>query len=120
VKNKLRRAFGRLNHYNSLKLMEHLWGFTKKTLTLLLEKSGYRIVFMRDYAMGDAIFEPQSVLWYPTLAQGIKHSIKAKSWLPLGYAAVRQFDWLCSRLLGKGTGLAVLCQKSATQAEPQK
>jgi len=112
VKNKLRRAFGRLDHYNSLKLMEHLWGYTKQSIALLLEKSGYRIVFLRDYAMGDAIFEPQTVLWYPTLAQGLKSSIKARWWQPLGYAGVRQFDWLSSKLFRSGTGLAVLCQRT--------
>jgi 2-polyprenyl-3-methyl-5-hydroxy-6-metoxy-1,4-benzoquinol methylase len=112
-KNKLRRAFGRLDYYNSLKRMEHLWGYTKQSLKLLLEKSGYRVVFLSDYAMGDAIFEPQSVLWYPTLTQGLRHSIKARWWQPLGYAGVRQFDWLSSSLFGRGTGLAVLCQKSA-------
>lgn len=112
IKNKLRRAFGRFDYYNSLKRMEHLWGYTKKGLALLLEKSGYRVVFLRDYAMGDAIFEPQSVLWYPTFAQGVRHSIKARSWQPLAYAGVRQFDWFSSRLLGKGAGLSALCQKT--------
>lgn len=114
VKNKLRRPFGRLDQYNSLKLMEHLWGYTKKSLALLLEKRGYSVVFLGDYAMGDAIFEPQTVMWYPTFAEGVKASIKARWWQPLGYAGVRQFDSLASRLFGKGTGLAVLCQKNAT------
>lgn len=68
--------------------------------------------FLRDYAMGDAIFEPQTVLWYPTLAQGVIGSLKARWWQPLGYAGVREFDWLSSRLFGSGTGLAVLCQKN--------
>lgn len=112
VKNKLRRAFGRLDHYNSLKLMEHLWGYTKKSLALLLRKSGYSVVFLSDYAMGDAIFEPQTVLWYPTLTQGLRSSLKARWWQPLGYAGVREFDWLSSRIFGAGTGLAVLCRKN--------
>ena len=111
VKNKLRRAFGRLNYYNSLKRMEHLWGYTKKSLRLLLEKSGYRVVFLSDYAMGNTIFEPQSVLWYPTLARGLRYTITNRTWGPLMYAGVRAFDSIASGLWHKGTGLAVLCQK---------
>lgn len=111
IKNLLRRKFGRTDHYNSLKLMEHLWGYTKKSLGLLLDSAGYDIVFLTDYAMGDAIFEPQSTLWYPKLLDGLKSSIRMRWWQPLGYAGVRQFDWLSSRLLKRGTGLAVLCRK---------
>jgi 2-polyprenyl-3-methyl-5-hydroxy-6-metoxy-1,4-benzoquinol methylase len=111
LKNKARASFDRLNYYNSLKLREHLWGYTRKSLPLLLQKAGYRTVFLRDYAVGNAIFEPQSVLWYPTLRNGIRESLKQRNLRPLLYPGVRAFDAVSSALLRMGTGFAALCQK---------
>jgi SAM-dependent methyltransferase len=116
LKNKARKSFDRLNYYNSLKLMEHLWGYTRKSLPLLLRKAGYRVVFLRDYAVGNAIFEPQSVLWYPTLRSGLRESIRQKNLRPLLYPGVRAFDACSSTLLGMGTGFAALCQKVSGDA----
>lgn len=114
LKNRVRHRFQRSNYYNSLKLQEHLWGYTRKGLPLLLEKAGYRPIFVRDYAAGNAIFEPQSVLWYPTLRSGLRDTWKHRSWHPMLYPSVRAFDWLASGLFHRGTGLAVLGQKIAT------
>jgi 2-polyprenyl-3-methyl-5-hydroxy-6-metoxy-1,4-benzoquinol methylase len=111
LKNRTRRMFGRLNYYNSLKLEEHLWGFNKNSLPLLLMRGGYRTLMVRDYAAGNAIFEPESVLWYPTLASGFRYTIRNRTWGALMYAGVRAFDSIASGLFRKGTGLAVLCQK---------
>ncbi|MBI3652539.1 MAG: class I SAM-dependent methyltransferase [Acidobacteria bacterium] len=111
LKNRVRQRFDRANYYNSLKLQEHLWGYTRKGLPLLLEKAGYRTLFVRDYAAGNAIFEPQSVLWYATLRSGIRAAWKHRALQPLLYPSVRAFDALASRLLHQGTGLAALCQK---------
>jgi SAM-dependent methyltransferase len=111
LKNRARKMFGRLNYYNSLKLQEHLWGYNKTGLPMLLKRVGYRTVMVRDYAAGNAIFEPESVLWYPTLARGFRYSIAHRTWGPFMYASVGAFDSMASRLLHKGTGLAVLCQK---------
>lgn len=112
LKNRARKRFDRLNYYNSLKLLEHLWGYTRKSLPLLLWKAGYRTVFLKDYAVGNAIFEPQSVLWYPTLRSGIRESVKQRSLRPMLYPGVRAFDAASSALLRMGTGFAVLCQKN--------
>jgi 2-polyprenyl-3-methyl-5-hydroxy-6-metoxy-1,4-benzoquinol methylase len=111
VKNRMRKAYNRLNYYNSLKIKEHLWGYTRKGLPLMLEKAGYDITFFCDYASGNAIFEPQSVLWYPTLRQSARHLIKYKSWGAFLYSGVRIFDSLSSKLFHRGTGFAMLCQK---------
>jgi 2-polyprenyl-3-methyl-5-hydroxy-6-metoxy-1,4-benzoquinol methylase len=117
LKNRVRKRFARLNYYNSLKLKEHLWGYTRKGLPLLLRKAGYRTVFVQDYAAGNAIFEPQSVLWYQTLRRGIRDTLKYRALQPLLYPSVRAFDSLASRLFHRGTGLAALCQK-ITAIEP--
>jgi 2-polyprenyl-3-methyl-5-hydroxy-6-metoxy-1,4-benzoquinol methylase len=111
LKNGIRKSFNRMNYYNSLKLKEHLWGYTKKSLPILMNKAGYRIVFLRDYASGNAIFEPQSVLWYPSLAAGIKLSVKQRTFHHLLYPSARLIDSFFSTLLRRGTSLAALCQK---------
>jgi 2-polyprenyl-3-methyl-5-hydroxy-6-metoxy-1,4-benzoquinol methylase len=111
LKNRVRKAFNRLNFYNSLKLQEHLWGYTKKSLPLVLRKAGYRVLFFRDYAVGNVIFHPQTALWYPTLRDGFRQSLRYRRWHPLIYPSVRVFDSLSSKLFRMGTGLAVLCQK---------
>jgi 2-polyprenyl-3-methyl-5-hydroxy-6-metoxy-1,4-benzoquinol methylase len=111
LKNALRKKFNRMNFYNSLKLMEHLWGYNKRSLAIVLENAGYRIVFLRDYASGNAIFEPQSVLWYPTIRQGIERSFKHRSPRHLFYPSARILDGLLSSVFSSGTSLAALCQK---------
>jgi 2-polyprenyl-3-methyl-5-hydroxy-6-metoxy-1,4-benzoquinol methylase len=111
LKNSTRRMFNRLNYYNSLKLHEHLWGYNKNSLPKLLKRVGYRTVMVQDYSAGNAIFEPESVLWYPTLLNGLRYSMAGRTWGPLMYSSVRIFDLLASALWHKGTGLAVLCQK---------
>jgi SAM-dependent methyltransferase len=111
LKNRVRRRFERLDYYNSLKLREHLWGYTRKGLPILAKRAGYRTLFIRDYAAGDAIFEPQSALWYPTLRNGLRDTFRFRAWQPLRYPSVRAFDTLASRLFRRGTGLAALCQK---------
>jgi 2-polyprenyl-3-methyl-5-hydroxy-6-metoxy-1,4-benzoquinol methylase len=111
LKNRTRKSFNRMNYYNSLKLKEHLWGYTKKSLPILLKKAGYSVVFSRDYASGDAIFEPQSVLWYPTLTEGLKDCVRQRSLHFLIYPTARALDTLFSTLLRSGTSLAVLCRK---------
>jgi len=111
IKNRARKVFNRMNFYNSLKLHEHLWGYTKNGLSRLLERAGYRVLFLRDYAVGDAIFQPQTVLWYSSVREGIRQYIKTRNSILLVYPCVRIFDQVASRLFRKGTGLAVLCQK---------
>jgi 2-polyprenyl-3-methyl-5-hydroxy-6-metoxy-1,4-benzoquinol methylase len=117
LKNITRKIFGRSNYYNSLKLQEHLWGYNKNSLPMLLKNAGYRTVMVRDYAAGNAIFEPESVLWYPTLANGLRYSITHRAWGPFMYASVRAFDSIASGLWHKGTGLAALCQKQDSAHE---
>jgi 2-polyprenyl-3-methyl-5-hydroxy-6-metoxy-1,4-benzoquinol methylase len=111
LKNRARKSFDRLNYYNSLKLQEHLWGYNPKSLPMLLERAGYRTLLVQDYAAGNPIFEPQSVLWYPTLRNGMRDCLRQKAWRPLLYPGVRAFDSLASRWFHKGTGLAALGQK---------
>lgn len=117
LKNRTRKMFGRLNYYNSLKLREHLWGYNKNSLPMLLKKAGYRTLMVRDYAAGNATFEPESVLWYPTLASGLRHSITHRTSESLLYATVRAFDSIASAFWHKGTGLAVLCRKQESAGQ---
>lgn len=112
-KNAARGFFGRENFYNSLKITEHLWGYNKKSLPLLLAQAGYQVSFMADYAVGNVLFQPETLVWYPSLRHGFKQALKEINWRPLIYPVTRVLDQAFSLLMHRGTGLALLCQKTS-------
>ena len=67
IKNSLRLKYDRENFYNCLKEVEHLQGFTRKSLALLVERHGYRVVECSDYSLRDVQFQPENQSWYPRL-----------------------------------------------------
>ncbi len=111
VKNMLRKHFDRMNFYKSLKIKEHLSGFTADNLVLLLEKVGYSIVYCRDYALRDRLFQPETLLWYPSLATGIARSLRFRSAYPFLKSLIPPFDYMASTLTRSGTHLAVWARK---------
>lgn len=111
IKNRIRRAFGRMAFYNSLKLHEHLRGFTRRSLTFLLQKVGYRIILCRDYPMGSYIFQPETTLWYPPLNVAIRRSIKNRRIYDFLKGSIRMFDTMASLGFGRGMGLFALAKR---------
>jgi len=107
VKNLLRRRFGRMNFYKSLKVSEHLYGFSKTSLARLLETVGYRIILCADYPLRDPMFHHENLLWYPTLAGGLRTFIKDRLTYPFLKSLIPPFDQLASKLAGAGTHMAV-------------
>ena len=67
IKNSLRLKYDRENFYNCLKEVEHLQGFTRRSLALLVERHGYRVVECSDYSLRDVQFQPENQSWYPRL-----------------------------------------------------
>jgi hypothetical protein len=100
-----------MNYHNSLKIKEHLSGFTASNLVLLLEKVGYSVVYCRDYALRDRLFQPETLLWYPTLWMGIWVSLRSKSAYPFLRSLISPFDRAASVLARSGTHLAVCARK---------
>ena len=111
VKNMLRKQFDRMSFYKSLKIKEHLSGFTASNLVLLLEKVGYSTVYCRDYAFRDRLFQPETLLWYPTLTTGIARSLRFRTVYPFLKSLIPPFDAMASTLARSGTHLAVWARK---------
>ena len=111
IKNRIRRSFGRMAFYNSLKLDEHLRGYTRRSLTLLLKKAGYQIRLCQDYPMGNHLFQPETALWYPRLSLALRRSAQSKRTYDLLKGLIRVFDNCASWTLGRGMGLFALAEK---------
>jgi 2-polyprenyl-3-methyl-5-hydroxy-6-metoxy-1,4-benzoquinol methylase len=111
VKNHLRKAYDRMNFYKSLKLTEHLSGFTKTSLQLILRKVGYEVIRCEDYALRDPRFHHENLLWYPTLGRGLRSSIASRNSYAFLKSLIPPFDSIASRVGGRGTHLAVLARK---------
>lgn len=116
VKNALRRPFDRMNFYKSLKITEHLSGFTANSLAMLLGKVGYSVVFSRDYSVRDKLFQPENTLWYPTIAAGLRAAVKwngrpSLNPYPFLKSLIGVFDKAASTLAHSGTYLAVWARK---------
>jgi 2-polyprenyl-3-methyl-5-hydroxy-6-metoxy-1,4-benzoquinol methylase len=113
VKNLLRRRYGRTNYFNSLKIGEHLSGFTRRSLALALDAAGYRIVRCHDYPMRHRWLQPENLLWYPSLREGISRTMRDGSAYHVQKALIALFDRAASACAGMGTHLAVWAQKHA-------
>ncbi len=104
AKNLLRKRFNRTNFYNSLKLSEHLWGFTVRSLRKALESSGYRVLHCSDYSVRDHIYQPENATWYPSLSHGTRSALRGLHAFPFLKASIGTFDQGAS-FLGRGMGL---------------
>jgi cyclopropane fatty-acyl-phospholipid synthase-like methyltransferase len=111
VKNQLRRRYDRMNFYKSLKLNEHLHGFTKTSLQLILKQVGYEVMYCKDYPVRDPRFHHENLLWYPTLRQGLRNLVASGNVYVLLKSLIPPFDSMASRFRGQGTHLAVLAKK---------
>jgi len=111
LKNRLRRRYARLNFYNSLKLSEHLWGFNRRSMTTLLVRAGLDVVFCQDYPVRHRFYQPENLIWYPTLTAGLRESFRKKKPYPLLKSLIPLFDGAASALGLGGIGLATMARK---------
>jgi 2-polyprenyl-3-methyl-5-hydroxy-6-metoxy-1,4-benzoquinol methylase len=113
IKNHLRRPFGRMNFYNSLKVSEHLWGFNRISMPHLLRGRGFEVLFCTDYPVRHRYFQPENLFWYPSLPSGLGRSISERNLYPLLKSLIAVFDWAMSLTVSGGIGLAALARKPA-------
>ena len=111
VKNLLRGRYQRMNFYKSLKLSEHLTGFTKKSIQLLLTNAGYEIKQFRDYALRDRTYHHENLLWYPNLSDGVKRTLRQRDSYHFLKSLIPVFDSVASRVYGSGTHMALTAEK---------
>jgi SAM-dependent methyltransferase len=112
IKNQLRSACQRMDFYNSMRIMEHLWGFNRVSMRRMLERRGYRVLFVTDYPVCHRNFQPETQLWYPTVGRGIRESFEKKQIYPILKASIPLFDQAVSLAFSGGIGLATLAQRS--------
>ena len=111
IKNLLRKRYQRMNFYKSLKLSEHLSGFTRKSLQLLLKNVGYEVKQFQNYPFRDQRFHHETLLWYPNLSDGVRRSIQSRDSYHFLKALIPLFDSAASQLSGMGTHMAVTAEK---------
>lgn len=110
LKNALRGVFNRNDFHNSLRLQEHLWGFSPKSLTRLLGMAGYRVAKCGSFPVGSEV-QPETNLWYPDLAAGVRASAANRSLYPLARACIRTFD-RAAHAIDRGMGLLALATRA--------
>lgn len=107
TKNILNKILGRKGSFKSLKYPEHLYGFNKKSLEILLKRVGYAVIEIGEYHVSDGVHQVESIYWWPPAYQN------ARLWHPLGLlkSAIWLFDVLSLKCLGSGSGLYLCARK---------
>jgi SAM-dependent methyltransferase len=113
IKNALRKRYRRMAFYNSLELGEHIWGFTRDGLTRALQRVGFRDIDCKDYAIRDVRYQPEAGLWYPTVLQGMRTSLRERRTYHVLKASIPVFDRL-AHACGMGIGLVAVARKTAS------
>jgi SAM-dependent methyltransferase len=113
IKNRLRRPFGRMNFFNSLKVSEHLWGFNRASMKHLLRARNFDVVFCKDYPARHPYFQPENLFWYPSLSSGLRQSISERKLYPLLKSLIAVFDQAMSLTVSGGIGLVALARARA-------
>ena len=80
----------------------------RESLIRLVESEGYRVLSCRDYALGDARYQPETTVWYPGWGSALRKLLSGRGLIGCQYAAVRSLDSAASKLLAGGTGLALV------------
>lgn len=115
TKNLLRKRYGRMKHFNSMKIGEHLSGFTRRSIAILLERTGYEVVRCEDYSLRHEFLQPENLLWYPPLLEGISRSLRDRHPYVFLKSLIGVFDSAASALAGRGTHLSVWAKKRQAQ-----
>jgi 2-polyprenyl-3-methyl-5-hydroxy-6-metoxy-1,4-benzoquinol methylase len=111
IKNALRKRYRRMAFYNSLELGEHIWGFTREGLTQALQRAGFQDITCKDYSIRDVRYQPEAGLWYPTVLQGVRSSLRERRAYHVLKAAIPVFDQL-AHACGMGIGLVAVARKN--------
>lgn len=69
VKNAIRKKVGRESFFDSLNPPQHLYGFNRNSIRVLLEKAGYTVIELSDYYYGDGLHQVETVFWYPSFQE---------------------------------------------------
>lgn len=110
LKNLARSMLRRKHMYGSVSPPQHIFGFNRLSLRILIERAGYDLVFLEDYWVADGIHAPETTAWYPSIKDVISGRVRLNS-LVLGKALIRALDPVASRRFGLGGGLSALARR---------
>jgi 2-polyprenyl-3-methyl-5-hydroxy-6-metoxy-1,4-benzoquinol methylase len=106
-KDLINKLIGRRKFWRSLKAPEHIFGYNSKSISILLETAGYRIIDIGDYYYSDGMHQIESIEWWPPFYKNSKlYSPRA-----VVGSLIQLFDYFSSKLLKRGSGLYVLAEK---------
>lgn len=111
AKNCCRRLISREFMYGSVSPPQHVLGFNRRSLRVLLERCRYRVLEIGDYCVADGVHAPETVDWYPTLREWLS-SPRKRTALGLGKTVIRWIDVPLSRFFGLGGGLFALAERA--------
>lgn len=112
AKNKIRNYVGREAFFNSLNPPQHLHGFNRKSMRLMLKEAGYTPVDINDYHFADGLHQVETLAWYPPLIEAIKNR-RIYNAYTLSKSLIGMAEPLASKLFGAGGGLYALAKKTA-------
>jgi len=107
LKNTWRWLPNRKRMWRSLKYPEHLNGFSRHSISTVLEKAGYRVEACGDYAYLDGVHQVEAEFWWPR----VHSALRDLSPVSLLRSAVPLFDKAASTLFGAGSGLFALARR---------
>lgn len=96
--------------WGSLSPPQHVLGFTKKSLQILLKRAGYEPLVVSDYRVADGLHAPETLYWYPTVREWASDRNYRS---PYGTAKmlIRLFDFPASKIFSSGGGLYALAKR---------
>ena len=114
VKNLIRKKVGREAFFDSLNPPQHLYGFNRRSMRILLDRAGYTPIEVGDYFFADGVHQVETQFWYPSLLEVLQNK---NSWNFYGISKflIKFFDFPASKILGAGGGLYALARKKSSE-----
>lgn len=107
VKNIINKLLRRKKYYDSLKPPEHIFGYNRKSMSILFESLGFEIIDLDDYFLADGVHQVEGIYWWPPLTRN--RQIYHPLWLA---KSLMQFtDRALSKFFKGGSGLYMLARK---------
>lgn len=110
VKNAIREQVNRGDFFDSLNPPQHLYGFNRHSMQVLLEKAGYIPLEISDYFYADGLHQVETLLWYPSF-QNLLQNRSAWNFYGVSKSLIGFFEPLASKFLGAGGGLYAVARK---------
>lgn len=110
VKNFIRPVINRRHMWGPLSPPQHVLGFNRDSLRILVERAGFEVVDLQDFPVADGVHAPETAYWYPTVRTWLKKR-EYRTRYGTSKMLIRLADIPASRLLGAGGGLFAIARR---------